>query len=481
MASGEEFELEEERSEQTAQRQDDDHVNVPARGCLPCRDRDVRRAYRNVYGLGLSLFFLFSAFQSVQNLQSSVNARGGLGVISLSLLYAAFVLSGIVTTSIVKVLGTKYAVMGGMTCHLVYIVCNYYPTWYSLIPASFLIGFASGPLWAAISAHITQIAVKLAPIVRERQDFLISQFTGAIFLFTQVSHLPGNLASSLILLHASDATNGSSETAAIVEGCRNSTISASYAGRIKDTYWYILVSVFVLFDLIAIFILALLVDRLPSSDPFCSSKAKFKRFIFDPSVGLVQSFAFSVFAKEYVTDCLGLSQVGFVLMVLGLSNALTSGVVGIIVKYVPRLVIVLIATSINVGLIMFLLLWERIPSYLMAFLFAIGWGFTGGVWNTLSSSFVGILYPTESEPAYSVARMWQAFGLTVGFVMSYFDSQAAFLYLLLGLLLITTGLYMVVEFKSQSRTQIFPCLVFCIKETAAGSVEEEELVTRAES
>lgn len=88
----------------------------------------------------------------------------------------------------------------------------------------------------------------------------------------------------------------------------------------------------------------------------------------------------------------------------------------------------------------------------------------------------------ESEPAYSVARMWQAFGLAVGFVMSYFNSQAAFLYLLLGLLLITTVLYIVVEFKSQSRTQIFPCLIFCVRETAAASsIEEEELVARTES
>lgn len=318
MDTEETIELGEEGPEQAARRQDDDHV--PARGCLPCRNRDVRRAYRNVYGLSLSLFCLFSAFQSVQNLQSSVNSRGGLGVISLSLLYAAFVLSGIVTTSIVRVLGTKYAIMGGMACHLFYIVCNYHATWYSLIPASFLIGFASGPFWAATSAHITQVAVKLAPIVRERQDFLISQFTGVIFLFSQVSHLPGNLASSLILLHASDSTNGSSSSsviAATMDECRNSTISSSY-GQIKDTYWYILVSVFVLFDVIAIIILALLVDRLPSSEPFCSSRAKCRRFIFEPSVstikmflewrliflgfmfvcsGLVQSFAYGVFAK----------------------------------------------------------------------------------------------------------------------------------------------------------------------------------------
>ena len=77
---------------------------------------------------------------------------------------------------------------------------------------------------------------------------------------------------------------------------------------------------------------------------------------------------------------------GFVLMVLGLFNALTSGIVGRIVKYVPRMVIVYTAAAINIGLIVFLRLWERGPSHLMVFLFAIGWGCTGGIWNTLASS-----------------------------------------------------------------------------------------------
>ena len=46
----------------------------------------------------------------------------------------------------------------------------------------------------------------------------------------------------------------------------------------------------------------------------------------------------------------------------------------------------------------------------------------------------GILYPMESEPAYSVARMWQAFGLTLGFIIVLlYTSLAAFLYLLLGM------------------------------------------------
>lgn len=474
----------------------EDTEAVRGKGCLPCRNADVRKAYRNVYGLGVSMFFLVSAFQSVQNLQSSVNVRGGLGVISLSLLYAAFVISGVVTTSIVRVLGTKYAVVAGMVCHLLYIVSNYSGRWYTLIITSLCIGFGSGPLWAASSAYITQVAVEVAPIMQENQDALISQFTGVIFLFTQISHLPGNLASSVILLHASDQKNSSE----ISLECRNSTIEANYGG-IDDTYWYILISVYVLFDIFAIILLIVVVDRAPSPKHSPSSGTKFKRYVYNPSLstikmlfkwrlicvgvmffssGLVPSFSFSIFAKEYVTDCLGLSQVGFVLMVLGLCNAVTSGVVGKIVKYIPRWVIVLIATLLNVGLIVFLLLWERTPSHLMAFLFAVGWGSASGIWNTMSSSLVGILYHSESEPAYSAARMWQASGLTVGFVMSYFASQTVFLYVLLGTILLTVILYIVVELKNWA-FHIPPSLEFCLRKKVTDDVEAEELVTSVEN
>ena len=273
-----------------------------------CSKGPARTAYKNVYGLSVSVMLLFCAFQGLQSLQSSINSSGGLGLISLAILYVFFVIAGFVTPGIVKILGTKYALMGGMVCHFIYVASNYYPSWYTLIPSSVLLGFASGPIWAAISVHITEIAVKVAPILKETHQNLIGGFTGIFFLFFQLSQVPGNLASSLILLY--------SESNVTSANCTN--LSAT---TIQHKYIYILISVFLMFDVAAIATLALTVDRLPREISFMSTKNKFHFFFLSPLIatfkvfinwkmlfvgfmfimgGLEQSFIFGTFTQVHM-------------------------------------------------------------------------------------------------------------------------------------------------------------------------------------
>ena len=98
---------------------------------------------------------------------------------------------------------------------------------------------------------------------------------------------------------------------------------------------------------------------------------------------LLQTFLLQV----YISDCLGVCYVGYALAVFGLVAALSSYVVGLSVKYVPRFVVVLIGLFTYVGLLVFLLLWERESSYmyvrLVVFLFCAAWGFGDAIWNTI--------------------------------------------------------------------------------------------------
>ena len=59
--------------------------------------------------------------------------------------------------------------------------------------------------------------------------------------------------------------------------------------------------------------------------------------------------------------------------------------------------------------------------------------------------FVGILFPINSDPAYSIARMWLAMGFVIGFIAANFGDLAARLYLLLAVVTVTVILYLVVE------------------------------------
>ena len=141
--------------------------------------------YNNLMGVGLSFLLVFSAFQGLQNLQSTINAADGLGLAILVIVYLFFTISGFVSPGLIRLLGTKYSLLGGFLCHLVYTAANYYPSWYTLVPASALLGFASGPIWAAANTHLVKVAVASAPWLEMDQNHLISYMVGIFFGFFQ--------------------------------------------------------------------------------------------------------------------------------------------------------------------------------------------------------------------------------------------------------------------------------------------------------
>ena len=254
------------------------------------RGKSKRWAYKNVYGLSLAFVVLFTAFIGLQNLQSSINSAGGLGLVTLSLLYAMFIAAGFITPGFLKLFGTKYSLLFGFICHLIYTLTNYYPSWYTLVPASVLIGFASGPIWAAASTHLAKVAVMVAPSLRKKQDYLISKFTGVFFFFFQFSQVPGNLASSLILFpYTEDLTIDSdvnlnvSNDSSEIEAC-NILTSQSFDAK----YLYILVSVYVGFIVTSIVLLLVFVDRLPTSNSFFSTEKKLELYLKKPLIELLK-------------------------------------------------------------------------------------------------------------------------------------------------------------------------------------------------
>ena len=105
------------------------------------RKREKRKITKNVYIISLGFLFLFTAFQSLQNLQSSLNKVEGLGFWSLCVIYAALILSCILVPPFaIGRLGCKWTLVFSMTGYVLYTVANYYARWWTLIPASFIIG-----------------------------------------------------------------------------------------------------------------------------------------------------------------------------------------------------------------------------------------------------------------------------------------------------------------------------------------------------
>ena len=105
------------------------------------KKKEKRKITKNIYVISFGFLFLFTAFQSLQNLQSSLNPDEGLGLASLCVIYAALILSCIfVPPFVIGRLGCKWTLVLSMTGYVLYTVSNYYARWGTLIPASIIIG-----------------------------------------------------------------------------------------------------------------------------------------------------------------------------------------------------------------------------------------------------------------------------------------------------------------------------------------------------
>ena len=89
-----------------------------------------------------NLFVLmFSSYKAFQNIQSTVNAKDGLGVIELCLLYSSMIIASLflvpLTTSRFS---NKWIMVISIGIYLLYLVTGLYSTWATIIPAAVLLG-----------------------------------------------------------------------------------------------------------------------------------------------------------------------------------------------------------------------------------------------------------------------------------------------------------------------------------------------------
>ena len=74
-------------------------------------------------------------------------------------------------------------------------------------------------------------------------------------------------------------------------------------------------------------------------------------------------------------------------MVYALFTAISSFLTGkIYLAYFPRYVVAIFTTLITLSLAIFLVIWERQPSYVFVFTFIAVWGIVAGQWITLAPS-----------------------------------------------------------------------------------------------
>ena len=87
-----------------------------------------------------------------------------------------------------------------------------------------------------------------------------------------------------------------------------------------------------------------------------------------------------------MAECVGIHIIGYVFIVYGAASAVASFCVGNILGRVSITIVSLLTMCLNVGIIAFLLIWEREPNYFVIFVIAVLWGICDGSWATTASS-----------------------------------------------------------------------------------------------
>lgn len=143
--------------------------------------------------------------QAIQNLQSSLHERDGLGVVTLACAYGTGFLSSFVTPVIIYHTGVKNAIMAAWVGHCFFVLCNFYPHWMTLIPGSLVMGMLSCPLWTSLEIYMTALARQEIADRKKQTTFhaVFSRLNGVFFSIFMAAQFSGNLISSSILFQSS--------------------------------------------------------------------------------------------------------------------------------------------------------------------------------------------------------------------------------------------------------------------------------------
>ncbi|KHN86075.1 Putative potassium channel regulatory protein unc-93 [Toxocara canis] len=427
----------------------------------------------NLWVISVAFLFLFTAFHGLQNLQTSVN--GQLGADSLSVFYVSLALSSpCVPSFMLNRLGCKLTIVTSAGIYMIYMVANFLPKYYSLIPAAVLAGCAGSCLWAAKCVYILESGVRYAQINIEAQNVVIVRFFGYFFMVLHLGQVIGNLLSSLIL---TAATGYHKPEDRVETSCghlfrENMTLLSERAAenlrRPPQSAYLAVCGVYFCCTIVALMIVLMFLNSL-RKDKLTREKAPF----FSPHVlratlhnlthprplmlipltifnGIEQAFVVGLYTKAYVGCGLGISQIGFVMTSFGVADAICSLVFGPLMKLFGRMPLFVFGAVINMLMIMTLMIWPLNPGDTALFYAIAGvWGMADGVWNTQINGLWVVLSGNNLEGAFANYRVWESSGFALGLFLTRFTTIAQFLIVSFTVLLIGISGYAGVEFYEE--------------------------------
>ncbi|KAJ7977095.1 UNC93-like protein 3 [Quillaja saponaria] len=377
---------------------------------------------RDVHILSSAFLLIFLAYGAAQNLESTLNTEEDLGTISLGILYLSFTFFSLVASVVVRLLGSKNALILGTTGYWLFIAANLRPTWYTMVPASVYLGFTASIIWVGEGTYLTSTAQGHATDYNLHEGAVIGNFNGEFWGLFACHQLIGNLVSLALLRDGKEgSTSGTtllfivflfSMTLGTILMCFLSKNSGNekQVGQsdAADSVYSSLIS------------LPKLLSRTLSD---------VRMLLIIPLIaysGLQQAFVWAEFTKYVVTPVLGVSGVGGSMAVYGAIDAICSLAAGRLTSGLPTITLIVSGGAFVHAIVFFLLLLNY----------------------SLTSGVLGILYPLhDMEGAFAQLKVWQSASIAVVFFLSPCISLQAMLVIMLVSLFLSYAGFLLLTLK----------------------------------
>ena len=239
---------------------------------LRCFQKDRRVYYKNLYAISLVFLFLTVAHEGLVGIEATINSDKGRATLAVE--NALLVCSVVIAPAVIWLLGIRNAILLACVLQICYVVSNYLRRYYTLIPGAIIGGFSLGIVSVAANLYKSIMATNLATVAGIQPTIVIGKFGGVFYAFVSISLVFGNLISSVVFIVKEEVNcdhrgftmttnrtgisfdNISNDSGGAFPVCSCDTVSG-----IVDNTRYILVSIYVLANIIAIVLLLLTVGN----------------------------------------------------------------------------------------------------------------------------------------------------------------------------------------------------------------------------
>ncbi|KAH7515091.1 hypothetical protein FEM48_Zijuj11G0159300 [Ziziphus jujuba var. spinosa] len=389
---------------------------------------------RDIHILSWAFLLIFLAYGAAQNLESTVNNEQDLGTTSLGILYVSFTFFSLLASLVVRVLGSKNALILGTTGYWLFVAANLKPTWYTMVPASLYLGFAASIIWVGQGTYLTATARGHARDYKLHEGTIIGNFNGEFWGLFALHQFVGNLISLALLKDGEDGSTSGTTLLFVVFLCSMTlgTILMCFLqkrdSKEQDDLQDSSVSLY-----------ASLASLWKSASLLLSNVQMLLVIPLIAYSGLQQAFVWADFTKSVVTPAMGVSGVGGAMAVYGACDAICSLVAGRLTSGLKSITLIVSGGALFQAIAFFWLLLKYSPTsgvlgtiypLLMAAILGIG----DGVFNTQLSALLALLFKHDMEGAFAQLKLWQSASIAVVFFLSpHISLQAMLVIMLVGI------------------------------------------------